>query len=389
MQISKNHSISALYTDIGRGHPNYLDSTLRVLRPMCAERNTNIEITSVFKISRAISACAWKTIEWIYRTGPQNELLSAVYNKIRNRKSEPGRQGLLLRILARDIRHYYADFKGIILVAHPLLVQMLSGDHRVAYIHGEIAAPREFDLSGAEKIYVPLSETSEKMITAGIAPSKIETTGLMLEPELEAQRGLIITARRMRIGKIDKPVIGCFNSGAYPREHVDQMVKIIKYILSNRTGRITLSAGNDPAKYEYFQKVLAEFKPVYDKNDFIENKTGLLILHDSDREKLTLKEIEILEHIDFLVMAAHERVNWSLGLQIPSLLLKPHYGSFATENYQFALKHSLVYENAEVTNAIDSFITDFRNKGKQLTLEYIAFPTNGSIQTAQSILQNK
>jgi len=386
MQDKHRKSVSALYTAIGRGHPNYLDSTLRVLRPLCRERAIDLNITSVFAISQFPALWGWKTIRKIYQAGPQNKILSELYNKIRDRKSNSSKDSIMLRLLARDIRQYFKNYEGLILVAHPLLVQLLGASKRVIYIHGEIAAPQEFVLSRAQKIYVPLRETAQRMIAAGVPSEKIEMTGLMLEPELENKRQLIIESRHNRLKNNHPPVIGCFNSGAYPRRHVENMVKLIRQVLNNNHGRIIISAGNNKTKFEYFKNYLSEFMPCFSTKEFLNSQSGLLILHDQDREKLTLQEIKVLEHIDLLVMAAHERVNWCVGLGMPALLLTPHYGNFARQNYEFTTANALVYENPDIVRALESFLIDYRNKDTKLTLRKKRFDSNGAYNTAQSII---
>ena len=386
MQDKHRKSVSALYTAIGRGHPNYLDSTLRMLRPLCREREIDLNITSVFTISKFPALWGWNTIRKIYQTGPQNDILSNFYNKIRGRKSKISDDNILLKILARDMRQHFKNYEGLIVVAHPLLVQLLGASHRLIYIHGEIAAPQEFELAQAERIYVPLQETARRMITAGVASTKIETTGLMLEPELEKKRDLIINSRHKRIADGSKPVIGCFNSGAYPRLHVENILKLITHVQKRKLGRIILSAGNDITKFEYFKNNLADFKPCFCIREFLKSQFDLLIVHDQDRENLTLREIETLEHIDLLVMAAHERVNWSVGLHLPAILLTPHYGNFALQNHEFTIANALVYDNPDIGHAVESFLTDFRNQDAKLTLQREVFDTKGASNTAHSII---
>ena len=165
-----------------------------------------------------------------------------------------------------------------------------------------------------------------------------------------------------------------------------QVQQAIKHVLKNNNGRIILSAGNDKTKFEYFKNYLAEFMPCFNTQEFLNGKTGLLILHNQDREKLTIQEIEVLEHIDLLVIAAHERVNWSVGLEMPTILLTPHYGSFARQNHEFTIANALAYENPDIVRAVDSFLNDYHNQDAKLISSKNKFATKGASNTAQSII---
>ena len=111
---------------------------------------------------------------------------------------------------------------------------MLAGEHRVLYIHGEIAAPQEFDLSQAEKIYVPLArDRRQNYESSGVPADKYCRSRVCCwNPNLRTLREFSYwKVAKKESDKIAKPTIGCFNSGAYPREHVSQIILMIKHIL--------------------------------------------------------------------------------------------------------------------------------------------------------------
>ena len=389
MSNFKAKKLVALYTDIGRGHPNYMDSTLRAIKARLGELPADFMITSVFRESTGLSLLAWKTIRKIYRAGAQGGIVSSLYNAVRTKETPPSQDNRALKILGRDLRRAFDGFDGILLVAHPMLVQILGDICHVYYIHGEIAAPMEFIPAHAEKIYLPLAETAEKMISRGVPSERIEITGLMLEPELVPDAARIIMKRLSRIETVQIPTFGFFTSGAYPKKHVKQIIEGINHILKHKIGHVILSAGNDSRMFLRFIKKLNHYKPLTETDLFMQNKHDLLILHDPEREKLTLKELEMLPYLDILVMAAHERVNWSLAFNMPTILLQPNIGSFSGMNFEFTAGHAPIFHHpyGNITTCIEGFLQKYREKDKMLFEQTRKFDIHGSGYVADSILK--
>ena len=57
-------AIEFLYTNIGRGHPHYLDGIVESLSKERVGR-----VTDVFAVSAGIERAAWKTVRTVYRVG--------------------------------------------------------------------------------------------------------------------------------------------------------------------------------------------------------------------------------------------------------------------------------------------------------------------------------
>ncbi len=376
-----------LYTDIGRGHPNYLDSTLRAIKSQTGILPDDFVITSVFDISKGASLFGWKTIRRIYQTGAQGGIASFIYNKARRRPATPG-SGKKFKTLGKSLLKAFSGFEGILILAHPLLVQLLAGTCRIFYIHGEIASPLEFDISMAEKIFVPLQETADGLIKGNVPKNQIAITGLMLEPELAENADDIRALRLKRIVDGVKPTVGFYNSGAYPKAHLWQIIEGAEHFLKNHLGRVILSTGNSQKMLSKYQTALSGYSPTTSAEDFDKGRCDLLLLHDKDREKLTLRELAQLPKIDLAVMAAHERVNWTVGLGLPSILLHPNFGSFAPMNFDYALANGLVfkYKQGRITGAIDRFIISYRDKDPDLINSYKTHRIDGAAKTAGIIL---
>ncbi|MBD3381510.1 MAG: hypothetical protein GF404_04860 [candidate division Zixibacteria bacterium] len=381
--------VSALYTDIGRGHPNYLDSVLRMLRPKLEDTPEKLAVTSVFKESHGFSRMAWKMVARMYRAGGRGGLVSRFYNNLRKNRKSSVQSGMIVKYLGRDLRRKYTGYDGVVLVAHPLLAQLLSDICRVWYVHGEIAWPVEFDLMRTEKIFVPLEITQDRMLAAGLMSAQFEITGLVLEPEIASKNNELRENRSRRIEAGREPTFAFFTSGAYPRYHQEQIISAIGHILTGRLGRVILSAGCDHRMVNWMKGKLAEFNPEADIEKFNRNESKLIVFGLPERENLTLLELSLLETADIIIMAAHERINWTVGLGFPTILLTPDFGSFAPLNREFAREHGLLYDisNDDIRSGLDRFVQDYRARSKRLIFETTKFGLEGASRISDIIVK--
>jgi hypothetical protein len=364
MKKLDDKKLVAVYTNIGRGHPNYLDSTLRAIEHKLEKLPRNIKIISVFDVSKGISLFGWKTVRRIYRSGAQGGLASFLYNKARGPRSDGGQKNKTIKVLGKSLRKNFEGYNGIVMVAHPILTQILGQVCRVYYIHGEVASPLEFDIFRSEKIFVPLQETAESFISMGIPEDRIIVTGLMLEPELAAKSDLIKAERLNRLEAGKRATIGFFNSGAYPKPHVWQIIECAEHMLKKNLGNIIISCGTEERQFQRFKSAISQYKPTTSIEAFADGASPVLLLRNNERQKLTLQEIELLPKIDLAVMAAHERTNWTLALDLPTIFLKPNIGNFAPMNYEYASEHGTAfpYKEGHIIEAIDKFIVAWREK---------------------------
>ncbi|MBU1319909.1 MAG: hypothetical protein KKH67_12035 [candidate division Zixibacteria bacterium] len=361
-------SITIIYTDIGRGHPNYLDSVLRYMRVHHPQECEKLRITSIFEVSRGTALTAWKAIKWLYRTGSRGGLISDIYGSLRSGKSEFDPDSHLIKILQRDLLKYVDNYDGICLVAHPLLANMLKSDHRVFYLHGEIAAPRESVTSGVERIYVPLPETAEKMRSQGVDADSLFETGLVLEPELLADVDEVVNARLARIERHYTPLtIGFFISGAYPKRHIDLMLAAAESC--RRAGhRVQFFWGSDKRQIDRLVQKVRRF----DENAALDfgNEVALacrttVVVSAESREEETTRSMSYLPQLDLFCAAPHERVNWAVGAGLPMLMIAPPIGTFAPQNLDFVLqsKCGLELTNRHQFETLGEMITRLRTSG--------------------------
>ena len=183
--------INFLYTNIGRGHPSYLDG---IVESMIRQGETGLvrTVNDVFDVSHGLSRLAWKTVRYMYRRGSSRGFIGRVYERIRS-GADYNNSGVGLRILGRDIRKYYTDDNSPLILAHPMLVGILAGRKDIVYQHGELVVPHEALVAGASKVFVPTSKTARAFIKSGYNPDDVIVTGLCVEPALvrQAQEALM------------------------------------------------------------------------------------------------------------------------------------------------------------------------------------------------------
>lgn len=332
--------ITAIYAGIGRGHPNYLDSVLRCISRDYPDLHKQIRVITVTAVSRGFSKLAWRGVTAVYRAGSRGGAVSRTYTRIRTRHPGYDSDSVSMRLLGRDLRVFLRGYDGLCLVAHPLLAAILQPDHRVFYLHGEIAAPRESAVDALERIYVPVAETKAKMTARGVDPDSILETGLVLEPEILNGLETTIENRRRRIESDQPLTIGFFISGAYPRRHAALMTEAARSCLDNGY-RTRLFWGTDSRHVTRLRKALRRSNHDVSIDDASASPTHdspCVIVTASAREEETLRSLAYLPGLDLFCAAPHERINWAVGAGLPIMMIGPPIGSFAPENRGYVLR---------------------------------------------------
>ncbi|NIN00945.1 MAG: hypothetical protein GTO24_23525, partial [candidate division Zixibacteria bacterium] len=295
-----NPSIVALYSDIGRGHPSYLDSLLYLLK----EKYPSLIVRTVFDESKGLSLLSWRFVRWLYTISGKGGLHTRFYNFIRTRSQKGSEDSLVTKLLARDLRRAYEDFRGICLVDHPLIARSLAGVCRVWYLHGEIAAPAECAVKGVEKILVPLEETKEKLVAQGAEAEAVVVCGLMIEPPLAENAEAAFHKRLERI-KSDQPLtVGFFTSGAYPKEHMEKIMLGAESVIREKYKAI-IFCGTNPQKYEWVKNRAQSWgaKIVEDREEKPgeNNDFDLMLVFGKTRQDDTKRAVELIPHLDAFV----------------------------------------------------------------------------------------
>jgi len=334
----------AIASEIGRGHPQYLDSVLSYLP----------------EVQRVVPAgLGWRLGRKAYKIGGRGGLFTSIYCRIRE-KSVPSR--LELYLLDSGLRHRFRNYPGIVLVDHPLLAHLLAPVTRVAYLHGEIAAPAIAAVKDAWRILVPTPQTRERMIAAGVRPDAVQVTGLVIEPELVSIAQAALAARLARLKSGPPLTVAFFTSGAYPLPHLRAIVTAAESA-RNAGHRVIIFAGTDKTKAKVLPSALVF----------------------NSRQEENLKTAELFPRIDLFVAAAHERTNWAIGLGLPLFALLPHIGPFARENFWFAYEKGVCLPLKEPKN-FGSTINEHRRTGKLTQMVYSGwnqYPLNGAATIAR------
>jgi len=347
--------INFLYTNIGRGHPFYLDGILEAL-----VRRGNIRLvrgeSDVFEVSRGLSRLAWQAARWMYRKGSSPGIVAAVYKKLRSH-ADYNRPGVVLRLMGRDLRRMFSLDLNPVVVAHPTIVAILKGRQGLIYQHGEMVTPAEAVVAGASKVLVPTDEAAAPFIESGYDSRDVMVSGLCIEPSLVRQSGDALAVRLKRIGG-DDPLVGAFfSSGAEPRRHIDKLVRAAASAVTHG-GKVILFAQRDGVFVREAAKRLLsrgiEFASV-DSHQFLpaDLPPALIVQYASRREENGFTA-QLFPMFDYLVAPSHERTNWALGLGLPMFVVGPQIGPFAPLNREL-LVHAGVAERIDSNSAADAF----------------------------------
>ena len=374
MNLSDNSQLIAIYTNIGRGHPSYLDSLLETLQ----ENGQKVICRTVLEESDGLSLLAWKLVEKLYLFGGKGGIRTRLYNWLRGSQTDVSSDSALIKLLGRDLREKYQDFRGICLVAHPVVARILRDVCRTWYVHGEIAAPLECAVKGVEKIFVPLEETKQRLISFGADPGSIVVTALMIEPGLVETAEESFQARLKRI-ESDEPLnIGFFTSGAYPKEHMKKILWGAKSV-ADQGMRAIIFTGTCPKKFEWFNKRFQKWKLsiVQDRGEASgkEKDGNVWLITRETRQAETQRAVELVPQMDAFVAASHERTNWAVGSGLPMFVLFPLIGTFASLNFEFAERQEVAYplDSLEKTQILGKIISEIRQNGQLSQMAHNGF----------------
>lgn len=306
--------IVTVCSDVGRGHPSYLDSVLAALRSAPGFGPGLLAEHSAAGLGSPLNRRAWELARAAYRFAGTSPTATWLYN--RTRSGGPG-SVLGLGLLGAGIRRRLAGFDGVCVVDHPLLARSLAPACRVVYLHAEIAAPRSSVVHRAWRTLVPLPETAAECVRLGAWPDRVAVTGLVIEPALARSAEADAAARLERIRSGRPLTVGFFTSGAYPRRHVELMALAARSVEDQGCATVVF-AGDQP------ERAAGLVGP------------GRTVVTGAGRHEATSRECGIIAGLDVMVAAAHERTGRAVGLGLPMFCVLPHIGPFAPLNYRFA-----------------------------------------------------
>jgi len=365
--VTTSPLINFLYTNIGRGHPFYLDGILEAL-----VRKGDIGLvrgeTDVFEVSRGISRFTWQVARWIYQKGSSPGIAAVLYKKLRS-NADYNRPGAILRLMGRDIQSRFLQDSNPIVVAHPILVAILKNKKGLIYQHGEVVTPKEAVVMGASKVLVPTNRTANLFLDSGYDSNDVMVTGLCIELSLVRQAGDAFPARLKRIGVDDRLVGAFFSSGAEPRQHIEKLVRaassavtqggrVVVFtqrngVLSRMAAKRFLSAGIEHANINAREFVPVDLPPA-------------LIVQCASRREENGFMAQLFPAFDYFVAPSHERTNWALGLGLPMFVVSPQIGPFAPLNNELLVRAGVAeqIDSNSAANAFGERLNNLRATGK-------------------------
>ncbi|MBU0984479.1 MAG: hypothetical protein KKA42_11450, partial [candidate division Zixibacteria bacterium] len=194
--------IHFLYTNIGRGHPFYLDGIAEALQ----EHGGRVGRMDhdVFTVSSGPSRWGWLLARRAYRVGSSDGTAGRLYTRLRE-SADYNQSGLMMRIMGHSLRKTFLSDPRPLVVAHPSLVGMLRGHPALIYQHGELVVPDEAVVLGARTVLVPTEDAARPFGAAGYRADQVMVTGLCVELSLRRQAEDAYRVRLARM-KDDRPL---------------------------------------------------------------------------------------------------------------------------------------------------------------------------------------
>ncbi len=343
--MADRQKLNILYTNIGRGHPFYLDGICEEIQRNHSDK-IDINITNVFDLSSGLSLSLWKLIRFMYHRGSQGGVIGIIYSVIRKNKKTDS-YGFIEKILARGIRTFIKKNKYPTLVAHPMLIPMISDLTDVYYQHGEVSVPDMVVANDTKNIFVPSVEAKDLFCQKGIDENNITVTGLCIEDKLKENAAIMYERRIAHLNSNNDFVGAFFSSGAEPIGHVKKIIKML--ISLEKNGQKAILFMKSGGKIE---KIIKDtIKPVKYATEtvginvqaYFKDHNIMMIVHNGWDEENKFVDT-LFEYFDYLVSPSHERTNWALGLGIPMFVLHPLIGPFSPINKDILIDNDVAKE---------------------------------------------
>jgi hypothetical protein len=383
--------LNILYTEIGRGHPFYLDGIANSLENDFGDIY-DINIANVFDISRGLIKRLWQLLNGLYKSGSQGGVIGDIYSFLRKRGS-PNQYGVIERLLAKDIRLHILQNRYPTVVAHPMLVPVISDLVTTFYQHGEIAVPYQSAVKNCRTVFVPLEESKKEMIKNGVPANGISVSGLCIENELSDRAEKLYNTRLIRLQNNDILTGGFFSSGAEPGQHIESIINAI--ISLDKEGHKSIvfcrNGGKLASKLAGLESV-SYLDSLYESDsvDEILEKTNILAVVYSNRSQENEFTGALFNYFDYIIAPSHERTNWAVGLGVPMFILNPSIGPFSPLNCAFLIDRGVAYKINSPADAMrfSSMLLNAKKSGSLVRTArngYGQFPINGFKNIARYI----
>ncbi|MEA1981880.1 MAG: hypothetical protein U9N54_13060 [candidate division Zixibacteria bacterium] len=371
MNSQNNFSqIDFLYTNIGRGHPFYLDGINEALL-----RKGKISLiksqSDVFELSSGISKLIWQLARWLYTNGSSNSTINKIYEKIR-KENDYNRPSIMLKIMGHSLKKRYFQYDKPIVVAHPLLAAILCNHTNVIYQHGELVVPNEALVRGADFIIVPTQKVADRFIDFGYDANQLFVSGLCIEPAIVRQANDLFTERHLRIEQNNKLTGAFFSSGAEPKEHLEQLIACINSSI-NEGGRVIVFVKQNGKFEKNIKKEFNSTGVIYkliDSQSLIPNEIpNVSLVSFKNRREENIFSAKLFKYFDYFVSPSHERTNWAVGLGLPIFTLSPTIGTYSPLNAKLILDSKIGESITDINFALNfgSFLNNITIRKKLMT----------------------
>lgn len=385
---SSSAPLKILYTEIGRGHPFYLDGIHQALLKDGQIRMVR-ECLDVFGISRGFSRASWQVARWLYHNGSSGGLAGVIYNRLR-KGTDYNKGSVFLDLMGRDIKAKLSPESSPLIVAHPTLVAILKGRAGLIYQHGELITPPEAVVRGAELVIVPTPEAGKIFLDSGYTQDHLFVSGLCIELPLVAQADECYKNRINRLQTTQKLTGAFFSSGAEPKSHLRTIIESVISIIRNEHRAIIFARehGNLISKLTGALDKTTQPYQVIDSTDNLplEFEGALIVSHKNRREEDS-QTSALFRLFDFFMAPSHERANWACGLGLPMFIAGPPIGPFAPLNRDFLLASKVACESD--TNDFSGSLNKLHSGGdlsQMAQLGYGKYEIDGFSKTARFLI---
>jgi hypothetical protein len=280
---------------------------------------------------------------------------------------------LSLSILAAGLRSRFSTGAEPLVVSHPILIGILRGRGGLIYQHGELVAPDESLVKGADLVIVPTTAVAERFAAIGYSTEQIVISGLCIEPSMVRQAADAFTSRIDRISG-NGPLTGAyFSSGAEPKDHVDRLIAaaVAAASLEHRVIIFAQRGGSVAQRaIAALQKHQIHFAQIDASNMIPPDRPPALLVEHQNRREETILSGRLFPEFDYVVAPAHERTNWGIGLGLPMFILEPSKGTFAPLNLQLLRDHQVAISLSSMNHAASfgARLDTLRNRGTLLAM---------------------
>ena len=298
--------------------------------------------SSVFDESTGLSYQLWKLIKYLYKAGAQNNSLGKLYGYLR-KNTDYNQPSFLIDLLGRKIKKKYLNNTDALIVAHPLLVAILKQKSDLYYQHGELIAPDESIVHGADFVFVPTQKVAERFYKF-YSDKQVIVTSLCIEPSI-AQ--IAKDCYHQRLARYENSAFLCggyFSSGAEPEEHLDKLIGT--FLSTVKAGHKAIAFVRQHGKfYTKISKLLAEQNIVFHHftiSDAVPLQLpSVSVVIFKNRREENILSTRFFRFLDYFVSPSHERTNWAAGLGLPIFVTDPPIGPFSPLNRKFILDNNI------------------------------------------------